>query len=195
MNFCPRCGTGLSTRSEGGRERPVCPAEGCGFFHFGYSSIGCGGVVIQDDRALLIQRGINPSRGDWQIPGGYVETDEDILDAVEREVLEEAGIIARVTDVVGFRHSVAGSIGGPSANIYVVFRLEVVSGEPRHDGEETIGAGYFGLEDIDGMDRVQSLSVWAIKRALATPSNAGLTLHRDAFATARPGWSLFGTAG
>ena len=194
MNFCPRCGTGLISRFEGGRERPACPAEGCGFLHFGQSSIGCGGVVIRDERALLIQRGINPSRGDWQIPGGYVESDEEISDAVEREVLEEAGIVARVSDVVGIRHSVAGSIGGPSANVYVVFRLQVVSGEPRHDGEETIGAGYFSLEEIELMDRVQSLSVWAIQRALAIPPGAGFTLYRDVVPSGRAGWSLFGMA-
>ena len=196
MNYCPRCGTRLISKYEGGRDRPACPAEGCGFFHYGYSSIGCGAVVMQDDSALLIQRGINPRRGDWQIPGGYVEADEEILDAVEREVLEEAGIIARVTDVVGLRHSVAGSIGGPSANVYVVFRLEVVSGEPRYDGEETIGAGYFSLEEIERKGGVQSLSIWAIQRALATPPTAGFTLYReDVAASGRFGWSLFGTAG
>ena len=196
MNFCPRCGTGLGSKNEGGRERPACPAEGCRFFHFGYSSIGCGGVVIRDGKALLIQRGINPRRGDWQLPGGYVEADEEIINAVEREVLEEADIVARVTDVVGFRHSVAGSIGGPSANVYVVFRLEVVSGEPRYDGEETIGAGYFSLEEIERMDRVQSLSIWAIQRALATPPSAGFISHgEDVAASGRSGWSLFGTAG
>ena len=195
MYYCPRCGTGLVSKFDGGRERPACPIEACGFIHFGYSSIGCGAVVMRDGKALLIQRGINPRRGDWQLPGGYVEADEEIVDAVEREVLEEAGIIARVTDVVGLRHSVAGSIGGPSANVYVVFRLEVVSGEPRYDGEETIGAGYFSLQEIERMDGVQSLSIWAIQRALATPPTAGFTSYReDVVSSGRHGWSLFGTA-
>ena len=191
MNFCPRCGTALISQLEGGRERPACPAVGCRYFHFGDYSIGCGGVVIRDNKGLLIQRGLNPNRGAWQIPGGYVESDEEIVDAVEREVLEEAGVEARVQDVVAFRHSIAGSIGGPSANVYVVFRMIPVSGEPRFDGEETIGAGYFSLEEIAGMDRVQGLSVWSIRRALEMPSGDGFAVDRSDSGLTRPGWSLF----
>ena len=191
MNFCPRCGTPLVSQMEGGRERPACPAPDCRYFHFGDYSIGCGGVVIRDGKGLLIQRGINPNRGAWQLPGGYVEADEDIVEAVQREVLEEAGVEAKVQDIVGFRHSIAGSIGGPSANIYVVFRLTPISGEPRFDGDETIGAGYFSLDEIAEMDRVQGLSVWAIRRALELPLTQGFGIDRSDDSLTRPGWMLF----
>ena len=137
MNYCPRCGSELVMRLDGGRDRPACAKDGCGFVHFGHHSIGCGGVVIRDNKALLVQRGINPNRGAWQIPGGYVESDEEIVPAVEREVLEEAGVVAKVSDVIGVRHTV----GVPTANVYVVFRLDLISGEPRFDGVESIGAG------------------------------------------------------
>ena len=188
MKYCPRCGAELGRKFDGGRDRPACQAEGCRFIHFGDFSIGCGGVVIRDNKALLIQRGINPNRGAWQIPGGYVEADEEILTAVEREVLEEAGVVARVLDVVGVRHAIAE----PVANIYVVFRLEPVSGEPRYDGEETIGAGYFSLEELGRMEGVQGFSTWAIHRALATPRGAGFTLEDTELTRQRPGWTLFG---
>ncbi len=188
MKYCPRCGSELGMKFDGGRERPACLAEGCRFIHFGDFSIGCGGVVIRDNKVLLIQRGINPNRGAWQIPGGYVEADEEILTAVEREVLEEAGVVARVSDVVGVRHAIAE----PVANIYVVFRLEPISGEPRYDGEETIGAGYFSLEELGRMEGVQGFSTWAIHRALATPQGAGLSLEDTELTRQRPGWTLFG---
>lgn len=188
MTYCPRCGCRLERKYDGGRERPACPAAGCGFIFYGDSSIGCGGVVIRDNKALLIQRGINPNRGAWQIPGGYVEADEEILSAVEREVLEESGVVARVTDVVGVRHAVTAS----NANIYVVFRLDPLSGEPRFDGDETIGAGYFSLEEITNMEGVQGFSMWSIKRALETSPNAGLTPDDSTLTRERPGWTLFG---
>lgn len=192
MNFCPRCATPLEMRADGGRERPACPAEGCRFVHFGHSSIGCGAVVIHDQKALLIQRGLNPNRGDWQIPGGYVENDEVIVDAVEREVLEESGITARVTDVIGVRHAA----GPPVANVYVVFRLQAISGEPTYDGHETIGAGYFSLADMAGMERVQALSIWAIRQALQTPVGSGFKPDPTSpAALIGPGRSLFGLAG
>ena len=188
MTFCPRCGSKLASKYDGGRERPACSVPGCGFIFYGDSSIGCGGAVIRDNKALLIQRGINPNRGAWQIPGGYVEADEEILPAVEREVLEESGVVARVTDVVGVRHAVTAS----NANIYVVFRLDPLSGEPRYDGDETIGAGYFSWEEIAGMEGVQGFSLWSIQRALETPPRAGLILDESALTRQRPGWTLFG---
>ena len=175
MTFCPTCGAKLGTKMDGGRERPACLVDGCEFTYYGNHSIGCGGVVIRDNKALLIQRGINPNRGAWQIPGGYVEADEEILPAVEREVLEESGIVARVKDVVGIRHATSA----PNSNVYVVFRLEPLSGEPKFDGDETIGAGYFSWEEIENMEGVQGFSLWSIRRALDTPEGAGLMLHES----------------
>ena len=188
MIYCPRCGARLDSKMDGGRERPACLVAGCAFVYYGDHSIGCGGVVIQDNKALLIQRGINPNRGAWQIPGGYVEADEEILNAVQREVLEEAGIVARVTDVVGIRHATTE----PSSNIYVVFRLEPESGEPRYDGDETIGAGFFSLEEIGKMEGVQGFSLWSVHRALVTPEGAGLLPEETELSRQRPGWTLFG---
>ena len=188
MTFCPACGAKLGSKMDGGRDRSACLVDGCGFVFYGSHSIGCGGVVIRDNKALLIQRGINPNRGAWQIPGGYVEADEEILPAVEREVLEEAGVVAKVKDVVGMRHATAA----PNSNVYVVFRLEPVSGEPRYDGDETIGAGYFTWEEIENMEGVQGFSLWSIRRALDTPEGAGLVLHESDMTRQRPGWTLFG---
>jgi ADP-ribose pyrophosphatase YjhB (NUDIX family) len=190
MNFCPRCGTELGLKFDGGRDRPACPKERCGFIHFGYYSIGCGGVVIRDNRALLIQRGINPNRGDWQIPGGYVETDEEILSAVEREVWEESGVVTKASDVIGVRHTV----GTPVANVYMVFRLDFVSGEPHVDGVETLDAGFFSLEEIEHMDRVQGFSKWSIKKALETLPGQGFSREGGDPNIDRPGWTLFGAS-
>ena len=187
MNFCPRCGTRMITQYSGGRDRPTCPTVGCGFIHFGSYSIGCGAVVLKDNKVLLVQRGIEPNRGAWQIPGGYVESDEGILAAVEREVLEESGIVSTVNDIVGVRHA----IGTPTANIYVVFRLDPVSGVPTFDGDETTGAGYFSQEDISGMEQVQGLSVWSYQQALNSQNGAGLTLDQSPMSLSRRGWSLF----
>lgn len=180
----------LSSKEDGGRERPACPS--CTFVHYGDFSIGCAGVVIRDGKALLVQRGQNPFAGSWQIPGGYAEHDEPLSEAVEREVLEESGIEARVRDVIAFRHSLGGSIGGPSTNIYVVFRLDSVGGEPRFDGDEIANAGFFSLDEMSEMEAVQGLSRWAIEKALAAEDHHGLAPDMDGPGAGRPGWQLFG---
>jgi len=198
-------------RPNGGRDRPHCTAEGCGFIFFGDFSIGCGGVVIRDrsvirgggqdgngtggcvQEALLVQRGQNPGKGSWQIPGGYVEVDEDVADAAERECWEEAGIRARVVDVLGFRHAIGGGVGGPSTNVYVVFRLELLDGpdaQPKPDGDEISEARFFTLEEMAGMEKVQSLSKWSIQRALEC--GPGLNQAHKSTDINRPGWALFG---
>ncbi len=193
MNYCPRCGAALITKHDGGRDRSACPADACGFIHFGDFSIGCAGVVLREDagvlKALLVQRGQNPFAGSWQIPGGYAEHDELLSLAVEREVEEESGIIARINDLIAFRHSLAGSSGGPSTNVYMIFRLDYVEGEPRSDGDEIADAGFFSLDEMAGMEAVQGLSRWGIEQALVTKSGSGLSAGRD---EQRPGWQLFG---
>jgi len=196
VRYCPRCGVELVTRMEGGRERPACPA--CGYVFFGEFSVGVGGVVMRDGKVLLIRRGHEPSRGWWQLPGGYAEADEVVVDAVAREVLEEAGVRARVVESLGFRHSVGGkgSIGGPSTNVYIIFRMEPLDPdghEPVCDGDEITGAGYFSPEEIASMERVQNLTKWAIGRATANVMGfKPAMLNQD---PARPGWILFGAQG
>jgi len=181
----------LTTKEDGGRERPACPA--CDYVHYGEFSIGCAGVVIREERALLVQRGWQPFAGSWQLPGGYAEHDEPLAEAVEREVLEEAGIEARVRDVIAFRHALAGPMGGPSTNIYVVFRLDPLGdGEPRFDGDEIANAGFFSLAEMAGIQQVQGLSKWAIEKALRAGDGHGLRLEQPGQGMGRPGWQLFG---
>ncbi len=184
MKYCPKCASELISRAEGGRDRLACSA--CDYVYFGDFSIGVGGVVIRDGKALLIRRGQEPRRGWWQIPGGYCEHDESIHEAVAREVLEEAGIHARVENVLGLRHS----LGAPSANVYVIFRLTPLAGDPRADGEEITGAGFFSLDEIASMDKVQSLSKWAINAALSRSD--GFVHVGEPGDLARPGYTLFG---
>jgi NADH pyrophosphatase NudC (nudix superfamily) len=190
VNFCPRCGTPLVTRADGGRSRPSCPAEGCGFYHYGDFSIGVGAVVLRDERVLLIERR-TPTRTFWQTPGGYVEADESIHAAVEREVLEETGVTACVVDVVGFRHA-ASVPDRPVANIYVVFRLDAVTGEPRPDGIETFDAGFFTLEEAAAMPGLSAESFWFVRTALETAALPGFTYEEPLDSAQRPGRSLFG---
>ena len=196
INFCPRCASELITKDDGGRERQACPHGKCGFIHFGEFSIGCAGVVLRQEsgilKALLVQRGQNPFAGSWQIPGGYVEHDELLSVAVEREVAEESGVVAKVNDLVAFRHSLAGTTGGPSTNVYMIFRLDYVQGEPKFDGDEIADAGFFSLDEMAAMEAVQGLSRWGIEQALVTKPGSGLSAGGEDLRNQRPGWQLFG---
>ena len=66
----------------------------------GYN-LGVGGAGVDKNRLLLVRRASRRGRGNWQIPGGFVELDETIEKAVVREVLEETGVISEVRGVLG----------------------------------------------------------------------------------------------
>ncbi len=61
---------------------------------------GVGVVCFQNDAVLLIQRGKEPRRGEWSIPGGAVEVGETVRDAALREFAEECGGQIELYDLV-----------------------------------------------------------------------------------------------
>ena len=113
-------------------------------YNTGYN-IGVGGAVVRDGRLLLVRRASRHGRGNWQLPGGFIEPNETIEQAVVREVQEEAGVTAEVEAVLGLRNRYDPESGN---GIYVVLLLRPVSGEPAADGHEVDHAGYFTLEQI-----------------------------------------------
>jgi len=51
-----------------------------------------GALIFEDRRILLVERGREPLKGYWSIPGGILETGERLADGIQREVLEETGL-------------------------------------------------------------------------------------------------------
>jgi ADP-ribose pyrophosphatase YjhB (NUDIX family) len=60
-----------------------------------------GAVAVAGDRLLLVRRGREPGRGLWSVPGGRVEAGESLVEAVERELAEETGVVARCGPLLG----------------------------------------------------------------------------------------------
>ncbi len=90
---------------------------------------GVGGVVMEDGKILLIQRGRPPGEGLWAVPGGKVHLGETMTRAVQREVLEETGLHIRPGRVVWTGDSIGP--GDPPAWHYclVDFLCEVEGGD------------------------------------------------------------------
>ena len=62
--------------------------------------VGVGAVVVHDGRVLLVQRGTEPAKGQWSIPGGLIEVGEPLSSAVAREVLEETGLVVEPVELI-----------------------------------------------------------------------------------------------
>lgn len=70
------------------RERSVCGT--CGFVNYVNPKIVVGAVAVWNDQILLCKRAIEPRRGFWTLPAGYMEEGETVEDGVRREAREEA---------------------------------------------------------------------------------------------------------
>jgi 8-oxo-dGTP diphosphatase len=91
----------------------VAPAPGDGIpSDAGLPVVPCVGAVVHDEigRLLVIRRGHDPHRGSWSLPGGRIEPGESVTEAVEREVLEETGLVVRAGGAVGRVLIPAGSV-------------------------------------------------------------------------------------
>lgn len=143
VKFCALCGTEMELRTVLPDRKIVRTCPRCGFIFFPSPKLVAGCLVTDRNRVLLIRRGIDPARGKWTFPGGFVEFNEPAADAARRETLEEVGI--RVT--IG---SLLGLYTDPSnANAQVaVYVASSADGEPRLS-EEAIEISYFAHDAIN----------------------------------------------
>lgn len=100
FRFCPHCGTDLVERDVFDDIRRVCPS--CGFIHFHDPKVAVIGLITWGDRVLLIRRGVEPGRGKWALPGGYVDAGEMPEEALTREIREEVGLTIEHVRFLGF---------------------------------------------------------------------------------------------
>lgn len=121
IRFCPLCAAplGRAPVPPDQREQAVCSA--CGFVFYLNPKVVAGTIPEQDGRVLLTRRSINPGRGLWTFPGGFVDFGESVTDAAVRETFEETGLEVELTGL----HNVYSY---PAAPVIVIYRASVVGG-------------------------------------------------------------------
>ena len=96
-NFCPYCGKGLSSKEMDGRDRKFC--QGCDRFIWRNASPVSAVIVERNDEILFVKRGIEPGKGEWSLPAGFIEYEEQPEKGAVREFVEETGLKADPEDL------------------------------------------------------------------------------------------------
>ncbi len=97
---CPFCGKALIRRWTEGHLRLFCTACNAPIYE---NPIPATCLVVPDegDRVLLVKRSVEPKKGWWCLPGGFVEIDETPEQGALRELLEETGLSGKITRLLG----------------------------------------------------------------------------------------------
>ena len=103
-NFCPRCGGGVELKGYEGRLRPVCSA--CGHVIYVNPVPAACQTVLKDGAVLLVLRDVEPARGMWCLPGGFMEWGESPQEAARRELEEETSLVAGELVLAGVYDSI-----------------------------------------------------------------------------------------
>lgn len=133
--FCEVCATALVSE----RGRLQCPA--CQRAIYMDPKVAAGALVRVDGRIVLVQRDIEPSRGLWTFPGGYVDRYEPVPAAAAREVREETGLEVALDGLLGV-YSYTDSM------VVVVTYLAHVIGGEMCAADECMDARLFGADEI-----------------------------------------------
>ena len=140
-NYCPICGRRLSDRQVSGRLRPYCPSRDRPVYFDPKVAVVV--FIERDDRVLLIQRAVEPGKGKWALPAGFVDHDEAPEEAARRETLEETQLRVRINKLL----AVYPKRDHGLADIIIAYSAEVLGGEALA-GDDAADVGWFARDQL-----------------------------------------------
>ena len=141
MKYCSQCASELVITIPDGdnRQRHVCPA--CQTIFYQNPRIVAGTIPVYQGKVLLCRRAIEPRRGLWTLPAGFMENGESTEEAALRETLEEAQACVDI-------RSLFSVITVPHIDQVHIFFLAEMSTPEFGAGEESLDVQLFSPEDI-----------------------------------------------
>lgn len=162
------------------RPREVC--NSCGYVAYSNPKVVVGSVLVEGRRVLLCRRAIEPRRGFWTLPAGYLEHGETLEEGAAREALEEAGAAIRADGVLAF-YSIS-RIG----QVQIIFRARFDGPAQFAAGAESLDVRLFAWDDIPWEELAFPSVGWAL-RAWRDAGDAALGPPAQNPATDRRGTS------
>jgi len=179
MKYCSQCGQPVEVRVPAGDNLPrhVCPA--CQTIHYQNPKLVVGCVPEFEGRILLCNRAIEPRRGFWTVPAGFMENGETLAEAAARESREEA--LAQVT--IGSLLAIVNVVH--AHQVHVMYRATLAT--PSFGaGHESLAVALYRPEDIPWAEIAFPSVEFALRRYLEDRARGVEALHTTDFD--RPAW-------
>ncbi len=141
MNYCSHCGAPVSVKIPEGDERPRHVCERCDTIHYQNPKIVAGVLPTWKDQILFCRRAIEPRKGLWTLPAGFMENNETVAEAACRETYEEAH--ARLAGVELYTVISLPHI----SQVYMLYRGELDDGS-YSPGIESLETRLFDIDTI-----------------------------------------------
>jgi mutator protein MutT len=149
--FCPRCGSKLLLKmmSPEPKKLQVCSNSACSWIHYDNPKPVIAAIIENNNQVLLVRRAKDPYIGDWDLPGGFVEKNETLEQAVKREVKEETHLNAETIQyyccgLTNYKNADDGQI---SKNLDAVFLVTCQNTNPI-TGDDADKAMWFNWEQL-----------------------------------------------
>lgn len=145
MKYCPNCAAVLTIKipADDSRERHVC--ESCHSIHYQNPRNVVGSIPIYGEQVLLCRRAIDPRRGYWTLPAGFMELGESTSHGAARETLEEAGAQVEIGPLYSL-------LNVPHAEQVHLFYLAKMPSPDFSAGEESLEVALFYEHEIPWAD-------------------------------------------
>jgi len=142
MKFCSECAHPVEYAIPKGdnRERAICTS--CGTIHYVNPRIVAGTLPVFEGKVLLCKRAIEPRKGYWTLPAGFMENGEGLQQGAERETLEEAGVNVTCGQMLS-------AITVPFiSQVHIFFLTELTSNEHAPSTTESLDVKLFEFDNI-----------------------------------------------
>lgn len=143
--YCPLCTSSLEWGVRYGRNRQYCP--NCGFINYVNPLPTTVALAEADRKILLIKRGIEPLKGIWTLPSGFMETGESPEQACLRELKEETNMEGVIKDLIGVFHSITPMYGDI---ISIIYYIKLYPGCPS-PGDDADGVKLVAIDKIQDL--------------------------------------------
>ncbi len=169
MKYCSSCGSPVSHKIPEGDNRPRHICDNCGTIHYQNPKVVVGSIPIWENKILLCKRAIEPRKGYWTLPAGFLENRETVEEGAIRETSEEANAqihILGLQCVYSIPHI---------SQIYMFFLADLVDGK-FSESSESEEVKLFATSEIPWEELAFTSVYYALRQYVDSPDKKSFHL-------------------